>query len=104
MENKTPALRSYFFCLELGSHISPITDPDKDKPVTIELSELKVRAQSEQGSSAKQEEPGAEGDSEAGRQGSPTGHGLTALEQVDQSRAYDGNHGQLCSSGHQTGP
>ena len=51
MENKTPALRSYIFCLECGSHISPITDPDKDKSVTIKLSELRVRAQPEQGSS-----------------------------------------------------
>ena len=104
MENKTPALRSYIFCLELGSHISPITDPDKDKPVTIKLSELRVRAQPEQGSSTEQGEPGSKGDSEAGRQGPPTGHGLTALEQDDQSRAHDGNHRQLRSSGHQTGP
>lgn len=56
------------FLLELGSPVSPITDPDKDKPVTIKLSELRVRAQPEQVSPTEQEEPGAEGDSEAGRQ------------------------------------
>jgi len=67
VENETPALRSYIFCLELGSHTSPITDPDKDKPATIELSELRVRAQPEQGSSPEQGEPGAQGDSEAGK-------------------------------------
>lgn len=61
MENETPALRPCIFYLELGSHTSPITVPNKDKPVTPELSELRITAQPEQGRSTEQGEPGARG-------------------------------------------